>query len=67
MIETGRYHQTSRNDRFCPIFNSGIIEDEIHFLFIFQNIQSQGRHSTIKSKKILSTLGPVYMEVGEPR
>ena len=33
MIETGRYHQTSRNDRFCSICNSGIIEDEFHFLF----------------------------------
>ena len=32
MIETGRYNQTSRNDRFCPICNSGIIEDEFHFL-----------------------------------
>ena len=33
MIETGRYNQTSRNDRLCPICNSGIIEDEFHFLF----------------------------------
>ena len=33
MIETGRYNQTFRNDRFCPICNSGIIEDEFHFLF----------------------------------
>ena len=33
MIETGRYNQTPRNDRFYPIFNSGIIEDEFHFLF----------------------------------
>ena len=33
MIETGRYNQTSRNDRFCPICNSGITEDEFHFLF----------------------------------
>ena len=32
MIETG-YNQTSRNGRFCPICNSGIIEDEFHFLF----------------------------------
>ena len=47
MIKTGRYNQTSRNDRFCPICNSGIIEGEFHFLF--QNIQSQGRNSTIKS------------------
>ena len=33
MIKTGRYNQTSRNDRFCPICNSGIIEGEFHFLF----------------------------------
>ena len=58
MIETGRCNnQTSRNDRFCPICNPGIIEDEFHFLSsIVQNIQSQGRNSTIKSNKILSTL-----------
>ena len=33
MTETRRYNQTPRNDRFCPICNSGIIEDEFHFLF----------------------------------
>ena len=33
MIETGRYNQTPRNDRFCHDCNSGIIEDEFHFLF----------------------------------
>ena len=33
MIKTGGYNQTSRNDRFCPICNSGIIEGEFHFLF----------------------------------
>ena len=32
MIETGSYNQTLRNDRFCPVCNSGIIEDEFHFL-----------------------------------
>ena len=32
MIETGRYNQTSRNERFCLICNSGIIEDEFLFL-----------------------------------
>ena len=29
MVETGRYNQTPRNDRFCPICNSGIIGDAI--------------------------------------
>ena len=33
MIETGRYNQTSRNERFWLICNSGIIEDEFLFLF----------------------------------
>ena len=33
MIETGRYNQIYRNDRFCPICNSVITEDEFHFLF----------------------------------
>ena len=33
MTETRRYNQTFHNDRFCPICNSGIIEDEFHFLF----------------------------------
>ena len=32
MIETGRYEQTPLKDRFCPVCNSGIIEDEFHFL-----------------------------------
>ena len=32
MIETGRYSQTPHNDRFCPVCNSGIIEDEFHFV-----------------------------------
>ena len=33
MIEIGRNNQTSSNDRFCPICNSGITEDEFHFIF----------------------------------
>ena len=32
MIATGRYNQTPHNDRFCPVCNSGIIEDEFHIL-----------------------------------
>ena len=32
MIETGRYNQTPHKDRFCPVCNSGIIEDEFHSL-----------------------------------
>ena len=27
-----RYDQTPHNDRFCPVCNSGMIEDEFHFL-----------------------------------
>ena len=33
MIKTGRHNQTSLNNRFCPICNSGIIEDKFHFHF----------------------------------
>ena len=32
MVETGRYNQTPHINRFCPVCNSGIIEDEFHFL-----------------------------------
>ena len=32
MVETGGYNQTPHNYRFCPVCNSGIIEDEFHFL-----------------------------------
>ena len=31
-LMTGRYNETPHNDRFCPVCNSGIIEDEFHFL-----------------------------------
>ena len=33
MIETGRYNQTSRNDSFCPICNSGIIKLKSNCIF----------------------------------
>ena len=59
MIETGRYDQTPHNDRFCLVFNSGIIEEEFHFLLHcpkYSAIQSQGKNSTIKSNIILSIL-----------
>ena len=32
MIETGRYNQTPHINSFFPVCNSGIIEDEFHFL-----------------------------------
>ncbi|XP_062582329.1 uncharacterized protein LOC134244070 [Saccostrea cucullata] len=32
-IESGRYISTSRNERYCNVCNTGVIEDEIHFLF----------------------------------
>ena len=55
MIETGTYNQTSRNDRFCPICNSGIIEDPlISFSLPLSKILNPNRE--IKSNKILSTL-----------
>ena len=35
MVETGRFDQTSYNDRFCAVCNFGIMEDEFHFLLHF--------------------------------
>lgn len=32
-INIGRWENTDRENRICPICNSGVIEDEIHFLF----------------------------------
>ena len=55
MIEAGKYDKTPHNDRFCPVCNSGIIEDIFRFLScIVQSIQSQRKDSTIKSNIILS-------------
>ena len=34
---SGRYNQTPHIDRFCPVCNSGIIEDEFHFLLHCSN------------------------------
>ena len=34
IIETGRYNQTPHNDIFCPVCNSGVIEDEIHLFLL---------------------------------
>ena len=63
MIETGSYNQTPHNDRFCPVCNYGIIEDEFHFLFIVQSIQSQGKNSTIKSNIICWFYSPILHRI----
>ena len=39
MIETGRYDQTPHNNRFCPVFSSGINEDEFHFFLHSPSVQ----------------------------
>ena len=33
MIETGRYNQTTKDNRHCPFCGYNVIEDEGHFLF----------------------------------
>ena len=43
MIETGRYNQTPHNDRFCPVCNYGIIEDEFHFLLHSKVFNPKGK------------------------
>ena len=34
MIETGRYNQTTKDNRHCPICGYNVIEDEVHY-FVF--------------------------------
>ena len=33
MIELGRYNDTPRDNRFCPVCDCNQTEDEVHFLF----------------------------------
>ena len=33
MIETGRYNQTTKDNRHCHFCGCNVIEDEVHFLF----------------------------------
>ena len=33
MIEIGRYNQTNRHNRHCPLCGSNLIEEDVHFLF----------------------------------
>ena len=60
MIETGRYNQTPKNDRFFPVCNPGQIIEGTNFFFscivLVQSMQSQGKNFTIKSNIILSIL-----------
>ena len=56
MIEIGRYDLTPHNDRFCPVCNSGVIENKVHFFLHCPSIQPQGKNSMIKSNKILLIL-----------
>ena len=33
MIEVGRYNQTTKDNRHCPVCGCNVIDDEVHFLF----------------------------------
>ena len=62
MIETGRYEQTPHKDRFCPVCNSGIIEDEFHFLLHCPKysipkgkFNNQFQHNFVNFNKLSST------------
>ena len=33
VIEIGRYNQTTKDNRHCPVCGSNLIEDEVHFFF----------------------------------
>ena len=62
MIETGRYEQTPHKDRFCPVCNSGIIEDEFHFLLHCPKysipegkFNNQIQHNFVNFNKLSST------------
>ena len=62
MIETGRYEQTPHKDRFCPVCNSGIIEDEFHFLLHCPKysipkgkFNNQIQHNFVNLNKLSST------------
>ena len=59
MIETWRYNQTSRNDRFCPICTSGIIEDEFHFLFHCPKY-------SIPRKKFYNQIQQTFVDLNQP-
>ena len=64
MIETVRYNQTPHNDTFCPVCNSGIIEEECRFLLHCpKSFQSQGKTSTIKSNKIFNQLSYTELKI----
>ena len=62
MIETGRYEQISDKDRFYPVCNSGIIEDDFHFLLHSpkysipkENFNNQIQHNFVNFNKLSCT------------
>ena len=56
VIQTGRNNQTPPHDRFRPVCNAGIIEDEFHFLLHCPKYSVPREKTSIKSNKILSNL-----------
>ena len=56
------YDQTPYNDRFCPVCNSGMSEDEFHFLLHCpkysiprEKFYSQIQHNFVDSNQLSST------------
>ena len=56
------YDQTPHNDRFCPVCNSGISEDEFHFLLHCpkysisrEKFYNQVQHNFVDSNQLSST------------
>ena len=57
-----RYDQTPHNDRFCPVCNSGMIEDEFHFLLHCpkysiprEKFYNQIQHNLVDFRQLSST------------
>ena len=59
MVETGRYNQTPHINRFCPVCNSGIIEDEFHFLLYYW------KYSSIPREKFYNQIQPNFVDFNE--
>ena len=58
MIEIGRYNQTTKDNRHCPIRGCNVIEDEVHFLFQCPT------YSMIRNKfyyKVKTLIPPMYL------
>ena len=43
-IEVGHYNKTPRNERFCKKCKTGEIEDEMHFLLLFNHFETDRKN-----------------------